>query len=511
MSRTFEVWKTNKHLDLRVHLCVTLVIWVVALEKTSAAGPAVSVLIQSGTPQTVISGLFAGDRVELTVQLTTSDPNENGEGEPLVITSSGGFQASVPTYSIPQRLTFDVTKIGEKIEAYIAGYDGDESALVTVAVNSGEKQRFTAFQKDALKELNKQWFVIALFHGLMSRKFCEEFDPIGIFLCPRVEAATDAEALLSTRLTKLALDPSDPNFTTVPTPAFPSLPSVNAPTPALQPVADTINRLITKLEEGIGYAAAMQVCVDRAQGAADAGNVFWEDQQVAALRHYQVGLARSLGALPALYTNLRSQMLAAGASPFSITPQEVFNVETEIAQTGLATTDLKTLTQLGATMNEIDEIRNIFFVQDINAVAGAFPDRVVDPQFLTALRNVASILNPDTMPPQIVVAAKPALLWPPNGRSVSVTLSGNISDDMSGVDASSAKFSVLDEYGIIHPSGSITIGRDGVFSFPINLQASRSGNDSDGRHYTIALSATDSAGNKSTKNVVVTVPHDVGK
>jgi hypothetical protein len=97
---------------------------------------------------------------------------------------------------------------------------------------------------------------------------------------------------------------------------------------------------------------------------------------------------------------------------------------------------------------------------------------------------------------------------------VSVTVSGTITDNEpggSGVNASSAAYVVADEYGQIQPSGSLTLRANGSYSFTISLQASPNGNDQDGRHSTITLSAKDNAGNLGAASTIVTVPHDQGQ
>jgi hypothetical protein len=43
-------------------------------------------------------------------------------------------------------------------------------------------------------------------------------------------------------------------------------------------------------------------------------------------------------------------------------------------------------------------------------------------------------------------------------------------------------YQVIDEYGQIQPSGSVPLVNGG-YSFTVSLQASRRGNDQDGRHY----------------------------
>jgi hypothetical protein len=93
---------------------------------------------------------------------------------------------------------------------------------------------------------------------------------------------------------------------------------------------------------------------------------------------------------------------------------------------------------------------------------------------------------------------------------VPVTISGSIADAGSGVNAGTAAYSVIDEYGQVQPSGPITLGSGGSYSFTILLQASRAGSDGDGRQYTITVSAKDNAGNLGSALTVVTVPHDQG-
>jgi hypothetical protein len=55
------------------------------------------------------------------------------------------------------------------------------------------------------------------------------------------------------------------------------------------------------------------------------------------------------------------------------------------------------------------------------------------------------------------------------------------------------------------------LSADGSYSFTISLQASRLGNDQDGCHYLIAVSAKDHAGNLGASSTIVMVPHDQGK
>jgi hypothetical protein len=117
----------------------------------------------------------------------------------------------------------------------------------------------------------------------------------------------------------------------------------------------------------------------------------------------------------------------------------------------------------------------------------------------------------DATPPVVSISADPSILWPPNGEMVLVRISGTITDSESGVDPSSAAYSVRDDYGMVQPSGSITLGPAGRYSLTILLQASRKGEDLAGRHYTVTVSAKDNAGNPALGSIVVKVPHDYGR
>lgn len=129
----------------------------------------------------------------------------------------------------------------------------------------------------------------------------------------------------------------------------------------------------------------------------------------------------------------------------------------------------------------------------------------------TANPLTVSGINIDKTSPVITVSANPTTLWPPNGKMVPVTMAGTITDAASGVHVRTATYAVIDEYGSVQPSGNVTLGANGHYSFTVPLQASRNGNDTDGRQYTITVSAQDQAGNTGSASTGVTVPHDQGQ
>jgi len=116
----------------------------------------------------------------------------------------------------------------------------------------------------------------------------------------------------------------------------------------------------------------------------------------------------------------------------------------------------------------------------------------------------------DTKPPTSIVASvTPSVIWPPTGALAPVTVSGQAFDGGTGI--ATIEWRVIDEYKLHQPSGTVAVPGNGPFSFQVLLVADRRGNDKDGRHYTIQITAVDRAGNRLllAQPLVVTV-HDQG-
>jgi hypothetical protein len=133
-----------------------------------------------------------------------------------------------------------------------------------------------------------------------------------------------------------------------------------------------------------------------------------------------------------------------------------------------------------------------------------------NPNISNSAVQTLEVASGDTTPPAITAAANPSSLWPPNHKMVDVVISGTITDTQSGVNLGSGAFNVIDEYGMVQPSGNFAINADGSYSFTIQLEASRQGSDHDGRLYTINVQANDNAGNLGSASTTVIVAHDQG-
>ena len=110
----------------------------------------------------------------------------------------------------------------------------------------------------------------------------------------------------------------------------------------------------------------------------------------------------------------------------------------------------------------------------------------------------------DKTAPAVTVSTNPSVLSPPNKKMRPVTVSGWVSENLSGV--ASSTYRVVDEYGQIQPSGSFTVNANGSYSFVVSLQADRDNKDKNGRIYTVFVQAVDAAGNARESSATVTVP-----
>ena len=118
----------------------------------------------------------------------------------------------------------------------------------------------------------------------------------------------------------------------------------------------------------------------------------------------------------------------------------------------------------------------------------------------------------DRAVPATTLAADRAVIWPPNGSMVPITIAGEASDQGTGL--ASISFRVTDEYGLVEPPIE-TFVLDGRAAFgwsrTFELEARRLGGDRDGRRYTVEVTVADRACNTRTKSVEVVVPHDQRK
>jgi hypothetical protein len=135
---------------------------------------------------------------------------------------------------------------------------------------------------------------------------------------------------------------------------------------------------------------------------------------------------------------------------------------------------------------------------------------LVDDGTLVSEPDTVVVTVRDTLAPEISARATPALLWPPNGRTVEVGVEITVADRCDA----SPRVTLLDatssEAGVRRGGGSPILGADlGTDDRLVSLRADRFGTGP-GRTYTLVYRAVDGSGNAAAATATVVVPHDRG-
>lgn len=332
-----------------------------------------------------------GDTVSITATLNTTDPNENGEGEPIVITADGASIGVDPNYAIPGTFTYTappvLTAPGSPIPQvainyYIQGYDGDESATFSTAVNppatTKTQAQISAWTQDA--------YYLGLIGGgltVLGSVGCPFSGPY-VALCSGATGAIGGlSGMAAAYFAKLAADPIDTNYMVIATPNNIQLPS-----------SLTIGTSLASDEsKAIELAAALITSFNRYQGAVAAGNSYWAAQQLAAVNDYSTQLDGLIGNLPGDLRTFTNQLISLGVpANLFISAGNAFNMESNIAAYGLSQDALNLFNQLGLSASDIQMATQDVYVQNINDLAGQYPS-LLD-TFAASLQAPATVPEP---------------------------------------------------------------------------------------------------------------------
>jgi len=217
-----------------------------------------------------------------------------------------------------------------------------------------------------------------------------------------------------------------------------------------QTEANALNALLINEEQAIGYAQAVLTSVERTQGAAVAGDAYWEAQQLQAAEEYSLQLAARFMVQPVLRADVQSALQAAGFPSVSITAADVSDFQSDVAVNGLPPSLEVALDQLGADSAAIEEIRNLLIAQDPNAVAGSFPEMLMNPALVTALQEVAQSLYEFAEISPVSIDIQP-------GSSPNI-INAKIRGKIPVAILSTAQFDAVAQLN----QGSLTFGRMGV-------------------------------------------------
>lgn len=377
-----------------------------------------------------------GDLISVTATLTTGDPNENGEGEPVNITSSGGeLNTTFGDYVVPHPFLFYAKVANETIRGTNIGGDGDEACQLTVAVNPA--QPFTPQQKQNANNLAGKFGISGTLAAIGGVALCT-VATVGI--CGAVTIGGLGVGGMGVVMSNIAGDPSDPKYTVIAQPIIAVIQPVSSD-PSISPAtAAALNALNANQAAIIGIGNAAYITGNRAQGAHDAGDSVWEARQVQAAQLYANQIGVLLNKEITLLGNLKAALSAQGYS-VNVTQNDTLNFEYQLAGSGLPVNMKNALLQYGLTQDQIDVVRNLFMVNDVSVTNGVVPDVLTSPDLIAALQSAAKAFNPTITVTLNVKGEGTSSVINPNSTGVIPTaILGTSNFDVSKIDTTSLRF-----------------------------------------------------------------------
>jgi len=195
----------------------------------------------------------------------------------------------------------------------------------------------------------------------------------------------------------LVVDPIDPNFSKLPIPSFPKLPTVrpirNTRLPAS--FATAANAVQTNQAQAIGLLNAMRTALDRSNSAAFAGDTSAEERQLKAARGFAKKLADVYRDAGALRLKLASKWTGPGVD-FTISAQDALKLRDDIIINDLPRQFFDALKMLGFDQKERDSIRQSLIISLANLQGLQqirFRDLLIDPKLRAAEMGLITLFE----------------------------------------------------------------------------------------------------------------------
>jgi hypothetical protein len=296
----------------------------------------------------------------------------------LIADAQTGIISGTPTQSGP-------TSVGVQVKDSLGC-----TAATSVPLNI-QNSRYTPQQKAYFAQLAEFWLQKSDFweQAYLDCKQATAGEPPG----DPTAANCDMDAILVTLTSAIGLyynskagDPADPNYTSiaVPTPPAVSLPSTNSTWTAAE-IANynAWHAVIVTEEQIVGLSQAEITSVNRAEGAHEAGNTYWEQQQLGALKRYTVLEAFDLQLLLVQIAQFEAAYAKSGFPDFMISVDQATQFEVGIAANGLPSDLQQQLTTLGIGADGLPLLQKAFSSFDPNTVSGDFLQSFVLPAGIT--------------------------------------------------------------------------------------------------------------------------------
>jgi len=140
--------------------------------------------------------------------------------------------------------------------------------------------------------------------------------------------------MAATFLSNLSLDPLDPHFQTIIRPAPPKPPIITENDGLSAPAATALNAMLANQAASVGLGRAVDISLNRADGAEAANDLVARDRQLAASRMFASQWAQVLEDGTSYRAEAASQLITLGVGNVSISLTDARRLRSEILESG---------------------------------------------------------------------------------------------------------------------------------------------------------------------------------
>jgi hypothetical protein len=194
-----------------------------------------------------------------------------------------------------------------------------------------------------------------------------------------------------------ALDPPDPNYKVVISPIYPKASALSLQQGFTNEEINAGKALFLNLSHQSGLAQAMITSINRAQGAAAAGDTYWETRQLQAARFYAMRLSPFVSGQAVLTSTFIATLQAAGFPNLQVDAPSLSLFQSQIRNSGLPShlpsALSKQLTHAGIDSVSINLLAWMIAELPVNSGAGSYPINMLPPALTSASSQTASSLE----------------------------------------------------------------------------------------------------------------------
>jgi hypothetical protein len=335
--------------------------------------------------QTLVNDV--GDTIMVAATLQSTDPDDPDEGEGLQVVSSGGeLSQFMNVYNTPFPFqSYTATKANETING-VDGEDDDETCQVFGTVGKQtllQKTKHDIVQVKGLVDHSST----AISVGAVACALIKICKPIALglgFAGFALSGSSEATGFL-------AADPPDPNYKEIA--LLPGFSDIDESEDDAEPrgLKQEIHTIALNEKRIIGLDQAIVTTINRISGARMAKDKHWEEVQQDRAKDFKKELGTAM-LNQATYSLDLSKTLRKSKVDVAITQADVQSYISGIEQNGLPPKEMKLLTNLGFTPDDIVLIEGSIILQDPTSFDGNLSSFLADPAYIAGLKKLGNDL-----------------------------------------------------------------------------------------------------------------------